>query len=84
MSTPVFDYYKALGLPKDASFEDGALPSFLSLLLMLNVSQCDGHTSRRYWKLIPTSFLPTQQRRRKKLLVSSSAEYAVNGYPYHL
>jgi curved DNA-binding protein CbpA len=31
MSTPVFDYYKALGLSKDASFEDGALPSVLSL-----------------------------------------------------
>ena len=47
MSTPAFDYYKTLGLTKDASSEDGKWIHASFPILVLNLEQCDAHTSRR-------------------------------------
>ncbi len=39
--------------------------------------QCDEPTSKRCWKPIQTNFPPTRPRKKKKRLMSNSAEYAL-------
>jgi curved DNA-binding protein CbpA len=45
MSTPSVDYYKVLGLPKDASSEDGA-----QIFCLISVAYIETGTVRRAYK----------------------------------